>query len=107
MIISDSFVKSVKARDMKFTTNSGTGIYYSYLVLINQAGGLYWRILSEFVSVQSERSEVCTYDRSQDFPRLTKRRVVQYAQTIMTCILASSFLHDFSFQVVHRKMYPV
>ena len=30
MIISDSFVKSVKARDMEFTTNSGACIFYIY-----------------------------------------------------------------------------
>jgi len=68
MIISDSFVKSVKARDMEFTTNSGTCIFYSYLVLINGTGGLYWRILTEFVSVQTEHSEFCTHDQSQDSP---------------------------------------
>ena len=34
-----------------------------YLALINQAGGLYGRILTE-----AERSEVCTHDRGQDSP---------------------------------------
>ena len=36
-----------------------------YLVLINRAGGLYGRILTE---VATERSEVCTSDQGQDSP---------------------------------------
>ena len=35
----------------------------SLLALINRAGGLYGRILTE-----TERSEVCTHDRGQDSP---------------------------------------
>ena len=38
-------------------------------LLINRAGGLYGKILTEVVStVQTERSEVCTHDRGQDSP---------------------------------------
>jgi len=36
------------------------GLHYKYLVLINRAGGLYRKILTEVVKVQTERSEVCT-----------------------------------------------
>ena len=41
---------------------------FKVLALINRAGGLYGRILTEVVSTQWGRSEVCTHDRGQDSP---------------------------------------
>ena len=71
---------------MSFFALFGIHIFFEigkghYLALINRAGGLYGRILTEVASTVTERSVVCTSYRGQDSPILTD------LARLITCLL--------------------